>query len=225
MSFGAPRGRTVPRLAVSISDDPGAGTAWRLIADEVARALRLRTADVVIDHLCPSCGSSRHGRPLVRPVPGRTVPWISISRADGLTVVALCTVGPVGVDVERTGAARFPTFGRVALHPAERADGAREQTVTWVRKESLLKATGSGLRGDPGLIRLKDPATTPPVLVEWSGPHAATGPVQMYDLALDPDHVAAVSVLARVRPEPRVSGRGPGDPEGRSRTATARTRR
>ena len=70
-------------------------------------------------HRCPGCGSVEHG------VPSFDLPgvWVSVARADGLTLVALGTSGPIGVDVERDH------------------DGAPE----WVRKEAVAKAHGTGI--------------------------------------------------------------------------------
>ena len=94
---------------------------------------------------------------------------MSISRAGPVTVIALSTVGAVGVDVERADAAGFEGFAAVALHPSEASASAQEQTVTWVRKESLLKATGRGLLLDPALLRISEPGDRP-ALLEWPGP-------------------------------------------------------
>ena len=83
-------------------------------------------------------------------LPGLAAPDVSISRAGPVTVIALSTAGAVGVDVERADAAGFEGFAAVALHPSEDSASAQEQTVTWVRKESLLKATGKWPAARPG---------------------------------------------------------------------------
>jgi hypothetical protein len=72
-----------------------------------------------LHHRCPACGSVEHGVPAFD-VDGV---WVSVGRADGLTVVALSTHGPVGVDVEPSGA------------------GA----AAWVRTEAVAKAHGTGI--------------------------------------------------------------------------------
>jgi phosphopantetheinyl transferase len=69
-------------------------------------------------HACPRCGSVEHGRPYVdAPVD------ISVAHAAGLTVVAVSTAGPVGVDTER----------------------AEDSQPGWVRREAVAKALGTGL--------------------------------------------------------------------------------
>ena len=72
-----------------------------------------------LHHRCPACGSITHGQPYFD-----TEIWVSLARAEGLTVVALSTVGPVGVDV---------------------AVGTSEEVDRWVRVEAVAKARGTGL--------------------------------------------------------------------------------
>ncbi|MGZ5404009.1 MAG: 4'-phosphopantetheinyl transferase family protein [Nocardioides sp.] len=153
--------------------------------------------DLRLGHRCPSCGSDEHGRPLLTVGSGNARgPFISISRARRLTVVAISRLGPVGVDVEVDGAADFAGFDRVARHPGEQStDG---HTVLWVRKESVLKATGHGLRVEPSRLRVTAPSE-PPALVEWNGP-GAPPTAWLYDVRTAPGHVAAVTVLAAHRP-------------------------
>ncbi|MFL6061718.1 MAG: hypothetical protein ACJ72E_10825 [Marmoricola sp.] len=68
-----------------------------------------------VHHRCPSCGSVQHGRPYLDAAVA-----ISISRAGGLTVVAVADQ-PVGVDV---------VVGT---------------DTAWARTESLAKAHGTGI--------------------------------------------------------------------------------
>lgn len=169
--------------------------AGELIRAEAARRFAVAPGSVRLVHHCPRCGSSRHGRPALAPAAGPTPPQVSISRAEGLTVVALTDAGPVGVDVERSDAAAFGGFDAVGTHRRERPGSTRDRTVRWVRKESLLKATGDGLAVDPTRIRLTG-ADRGPALLGWDGPGAPTGPVWMADLSIGPGYVAAVTVLA-----------------------------
>ncbi len=212
------------RVLVLWSDRAGRHTAERLLRTGAAGWSDVPEADVRLLRLCPACGSDRHGRPLLAPVRGRTLPFVSISRAGPVTVVALCDAGAVGVDVEPAAAAGFPGFDAVALHPRETAPGPHDRTLTWVRKESLLKATGQGLDVDPAWVRLTAPSE-PPALVSWAGPDPPRQPVWMHDLDTVAGHVAAVSVLAAAAPALEVRQEPPAAPADPSGTATGRTAR
>ena len=212
-----------------------------LLRQAVGELLGVDPSAVRTGRLCARCGSTDHGRPVMvrsdggrgsgsrqnpphglseppeqhpRPVPVPVpVPvHLSLSRAGDRTLVAVSTAGPVGVDVERADAAAFDAFARVALHPQERADVAAARTRTWVRKESLVKATGDGLAVDLRGIRLSAP-DEPPALLAWTSPGAPSRPVQMLDLTA-PDgepYVASLTVLGRECAEVTVCVL-PGDP-------------
>jgi 4'-phosphopantetheinyl transferase len=161
----------------------------------------------VVNH-CARCGSTRHGRPLLTPATAPAI-HVSISRCGDATVVALTEAGPVGVDVERGDAASFAAFDAVGTHRLERPRNARERTITWVRKESLLKATGHGLAVDPAGIRITDPTSVPAVLT-WDAPDAPVGPMWVRDVEIGRDHAAAVTVLAEQEPQLVVRKADPG---------------
>lgn len=166
-------------------------------------------ADVVqVTRSCPSCGSSEHGRP-VAVLPGARAPWVSLSRADGLLVAAASDDGPVGVDVERIDVARLEPVSPVLLHPEESAATPAALALTWARKESLLKATGDGLRVDPRLVRLSDPDDAPELLA-WLAPRPPAQ-VAMRDLEIE-GYAGSLTVLSE--PSPRVTLRwaGPAAP-------------
>lgn len=193
-------------MSGSGSDERAVRVVWAFGHEPELTGLLIREAtslagrsspDLRLTHLCPACGSPEHGRPVlcVDGEPGRG-PSVSVSRAGRLTVVAVSGAGPVGVDVEADRAADFPGFDRVALHPREHSTA--DDTVVWVRKESVLKATGHGLRVEPSRLRVTA-ADEPPALVEWDGP-GAPPTAWMYDVETAPGHVAAVTVLAPRRP-------------------------
>lgn len=134
--------------------------------------------------------------------------FVSLSRAADVVVVAVSGCGPVGVDVERLDAPRFAGFDEVALHPHETAPTIEARATTWVRKESLLKATGDALHLDPRLIRLSDPDQAP-ALIEWSAPAPPTSAVWMADLHLR-GHAVCVTVLCDEPPEVTLRRAAPG---------------
>lgn len=174
------------------------GTGPELTGRLLREAVRPRDRDrgeLRLTHHCSACGSTEHGRPVLSAESGDG-PFVSISRAGPVTVVAACGAGPVGVDVEADGAADFAGFDRVALHPGEQPTTNR--TVVWVRKESVLKATGHGLRVEPSRLRVSGP-DQPAALLAWDGP-GAPSVAWMYDVRTAPGHVAAVTVLAQRRP-------------------------
>ena len=173
--------------------------AAELLRAEVGRFLRIPGANVGLSRLCGQCGSSEHGRPVVLPQGEHPPPFVSLSRTGALAAVAVSDCGPVGVDVERLDATRFAGFGEVALHESEVASTIEDRVVTWVRKESLLKATGHGLSIDPRLVRLSG-VDEPPRLLDWFAPDPLERTVWMQDLELD-GYAACVTVLSDEAPQ------------------------
>lgn len=178
--------------------DGSPNAADELLRVEVARLTGARVHDVQTTRSCARCGSSTHGRPTVRSVDGSHPPHVSLSRAGAVVLVAVSTHGPVGVDVERLDAARFSGFDAVTLHRDEVAPTVESRVVTWVRKESLLKASGRALNVDPRMVRLSDP-DQPPRLVEWSAVDPPEAHGWMWDLSI-PGHAACVTVLSDLAP-------------------------
>ena len=133
---------------------------------------------------CSRCGGTDHGRPVV----DADGVHLSLSRASGLVVAAVSTVGPVGVDVERAGSAGFAGFEDVAVHPRERGC---EPTVTWVRKEAALKATGWGLAIDPRDVWIGDG----PSVTSWDERLPSPERCWLRDVPLAPGYVGAVAVI------------------------------
>lgn len=92
-------------------------------------------------HACGRCGSSAHGRPVLVGPPGllgqSRAPHVNLSRADGHCLVAVCVEAPVGVDLERPGAAD-------GLESLWELDDGADRTRAWVRTEARLKALGTG---------------------------------------------------------------------------------
>ena len=169
-----------------------------LLRSAAARWMGVTAREVQLTAVCRDCGAE-HGRPVIRA--DRPVPHVSLSRTADIVVVALSDNGPVGVDVERPDAPSFPGVAVTLLHPHESAATPAEIAQVWVRKESLLKATGQGLRVDPR-DRVDQRRRIPP-LIEWRArPHAD---VQLYDVDLGQRvRRPAVTLLARRRPISKV---------------------
>ena len=183
-------------------------TGAQLLRAEVGRVVGIAATEVRLSRSCRECGSSRHGRPVVLPMGEGPSPCVSLARAGAVVVVAVSECGPVGVDIESLDAPRFAGFDDVALHEHEAATTIEARALTWVRKESLLKAAGVGLNVDPRLVRLSHP-DTPPRLVQWSAPEPPVRTVWMQDFEVR-GHAACVTVLSDEAPRVTVRPAAPG---------------
>ena len=161
----------------------------------VAGATGAAPADVVVDRGCDECGR-QHGRPRI---PGAGV-HVSVAHSGALATVALTRVAPVGIDVEQHPGGWTPALNRRVLAPSERIDAPLEFLTYWCRKESVVKATGEGLRVPlPEVI--VTPPDRPPGLVSYRG---SAMPAAMFDVDLgQAGYTAALTVLtaAAVRVE------------------------
>lgn len=176
-------------VSVVWSDEPTEADA--LLAEEVRRVSDDPRGPVRIARLCPVCGSGTHGRPIVV---GRPDVHLSLARAGNWTLVAVSSSGPVGVDIEHADPADPAALQRSARHPLERAADARGTALLWARKESLLKATGHGLRLRPDELRLTEP-DAPPRLLAWPAAGGEPPSGWMADLLLPGTVVGALSLL------------------------------
>ncbi|WP_157749057.1 4-phosphopantetheinyl transferase [Micromonospora echinospora] len=121
---------------------------------------------------CPSCAGA-HGRPRL---PGHRLS-VSVSHSGRRVVVAVAARGEIGVDVERH-------------------DGADDRSPTdlaqWCRQESVVKATGDGLR-----VRIRDvrigPPSGPPRLLAYPGRPGLRA--RLWDLRPGPGYVAAAALV------------------------------
>ena len=176
-----------------------AGTAVARLV--LGAALGTPPAELPIDRTCPACGSA-HGRPRL---PDDAGLHFSVSHSGDCAVVAVLPGSPVGVDVEEVGRLAPGEAGELAgcaLPGREREHLARlpaaQQpwafTVSWVRREAVLKATGQGLGVPPDELVLTPPST-PPRVLHRDGPE----PVWLRDLPAPAGFVAA---LAGVGPAP-----------------------
>jgi 4'-phosphopantetheinyl transferase len=168
----------------------------------VARCWSLDPAAVALTFTCARCGGP-HGRPVAVPPPGFAPLHLSLAHAGNRVLVAASPVGPVGVDVEKVTGAAFAGFDDVALGTRERAslaqvrhsDAATGRARVWVRKESVLKATGDGLARDPRQVVVSTAFDRPRVL-GWPEERSPTV-AQLTDLDVGDGYAACVTLLAQ----------------------------
>ncbi len=178
----------------------GAALARTIVADYAGTA----PARIGLDRTCADCGAA-HGKPRV--IGCDDAVELSISHSGDRVVVAIALGKAVGVDVEspRDDAAQLLELVDDVLRPEEarrlRALPANEQAAGfltyWTRKESLLKATGEGLRLGLASVAVTGPGE-PPRLLGWS---EATGNVEgatLADLRPGAGYVACLAVLGGV---------------------------
>jgi len=167
----------------------------------VAGCWSLDPAAVALTFTCARCGGP-HGRPVAMTPAGCPPVHLSLSHAGNRVLVAASPAGPVGIDVEPVAGAAFAGFDDVALDPRERvwlaqvgpADGAAGRARVWVRKESVLKATGDGLARDPRMVVVSPPLDRARVLAwpEERSPSVA----HLTDLDVGPGYAACLALLA-----------------------------
>jgi 4'-phosphopantetheinyl transferase len=143
-------------------------------------------AGLTIERTCPSCAQP-HGRPRVV---GAGL-HVSVSHAGDRVAVAITAAGPVGVDVESGGSVPAD-LGRYLLGPGESATGTRDLLRYWVRKESVVKATGDGLRAPFTGVVVTRP-DQPPRLLCYAG--RGRPAASMADLSPPGDFAGALTVL------------------------------
>lgn len=161
-----------------------AGAALLRLA--LACELDVAPRDVLIDRTCRQCHRP-HGKPSA---PGSGV-HVSVSHAETMVLVALTSAAAVGVDVEARRRHLMPGLGRIILAPSEEAALPEDLLRYWCRKESVVKATGDGLR-----VPLREVVTSrlgsAPRLLSYQGRQMRATVV---DLGLGPEFVGALTVL------------------------------
>jgi 4'-phosphopantetheinyl transferase len=173
--------------------------ATALLKVAVAETVGCDPFDIELRRECPDC-RRLHGRP---EVVGGT-PYVSLSHSGDRVAVAVCAGGPVGVDVEQVnpevdvesmvnlmlGDAERRAFGKVQGQQAR----LKAFFHCWTRKESVLKATGHGLR-----IPMSDVTLAPhgqSQLTSFAGHPELVEIAQIVDLHPGPGYVGAVTVLS-----------------------------
>lgn len=150
-------------------------------------------AAVRVERACTTCAVP-HGRPTV---PGG--PDVSVSHSGDRIAVVLSLAGPVGVDVEQAQPQRdILGVARLALSEAELAASApldQDGFYTyWTRKESVLKATGDGLRVAMTKIEVSAPVQAPR-LHRFDGRPEVVAAARMFTLAPGAGYQGALTVL------------------------------
>lgn len=141
--------------------------------------------EIAIDRDCIDC-ELPHGKPSVRGF-GTNV---SVTHSGDLVLVAISPVWPVGIDVE----AYVPTGELCFLESALSTENLDANTALtmWVRKESVVKATGDGLR-----VSLEDliiaPPNQPPRVLSYPGRKGLRAAIA--DLQLPEGYLGAVTLL------------------------------
>lgn len=159
----------------------------RLVAGEL---LGQDPSQVRVGRECSTCGEP-HGKATV----GDTVE-LSVSHSGEAVVVAATRIAPVGVDIEHVAgsAARARPAARVACRADEFALVAADRDALryWVRKESILKATGEGMAVPLRDVHVSAPDDAPELL-GWRG----RGPITCALADLDPldGYVGTLAVL------------------------------
>jgi 4'-phosphopantetheinyl transferase len=175
--------------------------AWALVRTVLGELLCEGPADVAIERHCVRCGSGDHGKPRLADTSAGI--HFSLAHSGTHVVVAVTRSGPIGIDVEalKPNADYRPLYRRtlsaeeaVAFH----AEGARPHDFlrTWVRKEAVTKALGTGIATPFQSFAVGERANVA-ALLTWPDDPSLVDRTTLLDLSGDPDRPAAVAVLAR----------------------------
>lgn len=187
-------GERARRAALRREEDRARQTvAAALLRTLAGRHLGQRPAAVRVERACTTCAVP-HGRPTV----GGGLE-VSVSHSGDRIAVAISLAGPVGVDVEQAQPQRdILGVARLALCEAELAASApldHDGFYTyWTRKESVLKATGDGLRVAMTKIEVSAPQQDPRLHRFEDRPDVVAA-ARMFTLLPGPGYQAALTVL------------------------------
>jgi 4'-phosphopantetheinyl transferase len=194
------------RRLVRAEDRARLVVAAALARSVIGRELSCSPKTVRFDRTCSTCGGP-HGKPAVVDGDGLE---LSVSHSGSWVVVAVARQ-PVGVDVEdrRPGMDLSALVGHV-LTPSEQRvlqgvpAAAHEEAFLryWTRKESILKATGDGLRVPMDALTVSAPAE-PAALRHWRHRPDMSSRVALLDMNSPQGDPAAVAVLNRPAVEVR----------------------
>jgi 4'-phosphopantetheinyl transferase len=128
-------------MAVDVRWHRSSGDTDAALAGHVLEVLG--DGQVTVGRVCPSCGSTGHGRPWARH--DRRDVHVSLSRSGPHLLTAVSPQEPVGVDVESVADVSSHWDANVVLAAAEVADSDQDRARTWAAKEAVLKVYGVGL--------------------------------------------------------------------------------
>ncbi len=175
--------------------------AWALVRTLLGDLVGEDPSAVAIERHCVRCGSREHGKPLLADASAGI--HFSLAHSGPHVVVAVSRAGPVGIDVERLKPTTDyrPLYRRtltadeaVAFH----AGGARlpDFLRTWVRKEAVTKAVGTGIATPFDTFAVGGRANLA-ALLTWPDDPSLVDRTTLLDLPGDPRRPAAVAVLKR----------------------------
>ena len=156
---------------------------------------------MAIERHCVRCGSGDHGKPRLADTSAAI--HFSLAHSGPHVVVAMSRAAAVGVDVEhlKPNADYRPLYRRTLTAgeaDAFHAGGARPHDFlrTWVRKEAVTKAVGTGI-ATPFHTFAVGGGAQPATLLTWPDDPSLVDRTTLRDLPGDPDRPAAVAVLER----------------------------
>jgi 4'-phosphopantetheinyl transferase len=161
-----------------------AAALLRLVA---GKELGRSPALVPVHRRCARCGRP-HGRPKIVDAEFS----VSVAHSAQRVMLGLTTDGTVGVDVEQVRAIDVDALGPTVLSTAElpTTQTLNEFFTTWVRKEAVLKALGTGLETPMSSLTLS-PADAAPRLVAMAG--GTHQELLLADVDAGPGYAAAVA--------------------------------
>ena len=173
--------RTFDTVTVVVGNDLDA-------AEVVADALGIGAEPIEVSHLCPNCGGTDHGRPVVvAPARQRDV-GVSIAHSHGIDAIAVNPQGSVGIDLESIAQVARRRVADVLVRPDEIAATPTDAARLWTTKEALLKLSGHGLRLDLRELRVSGGE-----LVSWPSPLFADGVPNIRSFPITEDLIASVA--------------------------------
>ncbi len=189
-------GRVVVRV---LPRGDGPDVADDALVELVAAFLPAPAEQVRLGRRCPQCAATDHGRPVVVAPDDAKRVHLSVGRTLGRVAVAIGSSGPLGVDIEKVDSARFAGVATVVQHRDESdSDTLRTLASRWVRKEAVLKATGSGLTEDPSTLDVTSDGRNPFAVMAIRNGRAVR--VWVADLDVGRQYAAAVAVIGEAPP-------------------------